>query len=137
MLRAFGAQVGRRVHVYPSARVWAPWNLSMGDHACLGPEVRCYAVAPITIGAHSVVSQNAHLCSAGHDIRDRTFPLTSAPIVIGAGVWVAADAFIGPGVRLGDGAVVGACACVTRDVQPGDVVAGNPAERIGSRERSA
>ena len=45
LLRLFGAKLGKGVHPHPSARVWAPWNLEMGDHACLGegvlPDLLC------------------------------------------------------------------------------------------------
>src|SRR4026209_1391653 len=67
LLRLFGASIGRGVRVYPSVRIWAPWNLQMPAHSCLGRDVDCYCVAPIRIGAHAVVSQYSSLCAASHD----------------------------------------------------------------------
>lgn len=133
LLRLFGARLGVSVHPYPSARIWAPWNLVMGDHSCLSEGVDCYCVDKITLGRNVTVSQNTHLCSASHDFRDPAFPLVTAPIVVQDEAWIAADAFIGPGVTVGEGAVVGARACVFRDVESWVIVGGNPARVIGRR----
>jgi acetyltransferase-like isoleucine patch superfamily enzyme len=54
-------------------------------------------------------------------------------ITIGDGVWIAAKAFIGPAVTIGDNTVVGACAVVMKDVEANVVVAGNPAKVIKAR----
>jgi putative colanic acid biosynthesis acetyltransferase WcaF len=134
LLRLFGASIGRGVRVYPSARIWAPWNLQMQDHSCLGPDVDCYCVAPIRIGAHAVVSQYSYLCAASHDYTLANLPLISAPITIGDGAWVTADVFVGMGVTVGAGAVVGARAAVFEDVPAWTVVGGNPARFIKRRE---
>jgi putative colanic acid biosynthesis acetyltransferase WcaF len=56
------------------------------------------------------------------------------PIHVGAGAWICAEAFIGPDVIIGDGAIVGARAVVTKNVDPGTIVAGNPAREIGKRD---
>ncbi|HNY79416.1 MAG TPA: hypothetical protein PLX34_15565 [Sedimentisphaerales bacterium] len=61
-------------------------------------------------------------------------PQTFAPVEIADQVWIAADAFIGPGVTVGQGAVVGARASVFKDVEPWTVVGGNPAKFIKKRE---
>jgi putative colanic acid biosynthesis acetyltransferase WcaF len=133
LLRLFGASIGRRVRIYPSTQVWAPWNLEMGDYSCLGPQVDCYCVAPIRIEAHAVVSQYSYLCSASHDYELANLPLVSRPIVIGEAAWVAADVFIAMGVTVGAGAVVGARASVFKDVEPWTVAGGNPARFIKAR----
>jgi putative colanic acid biosynthesis acetyltransferase WcaF len=136
LLRLFGAGIGRAAHPYPRARIWAPWNLTMGPRSCLADGVDCYSVARITLGAGAIVSQYAYLCSATHDIDDPAFPLEIAPITIGPGAWVAAGAFIGPGVEMGAGAVAAACAVVIKDVPAGDVVGGNPARLLRRRGKS-
>ena len=133
LLQLFGARLGRGVRVYNSARIWAPWNLVMGDFSVLGDFVDCYDVDRVEIGAHSIVSQYTFLCTATHDADQPGFPLVTAPIRIGNQAWVAADAFIGPGVTVGDGAVVGARASVFKDVSPGAIVGGNPAKLIRMR----
>lgn len=133
LLRLFGARIGKGAHILPSCRVWLPSNLTMGDHSCLSEAVDCYCVDRITIGNQTVVSQGAFLCTASHDIASPTMELTHRPIVIGPQSWIAARAFIGPGVTIGEGSVVGACAVVTRDVAPWTVVAGNPARFVRKR----
>ena len=133
LLRAFGATIGKDAHPYPTARTWAPWNLTMGDRSCLGPGVDCYSAAPVILGADSIVSQRAYLCTASHDIRDPNFSLILGAITIEKGAWVAAEAFVGPGVTVGKRAVVGARAVVTHDVQAEMIVVGNPARVVGHR----
>ena len=113
--------------------MWAPWNLTLGEHSCLADGVDCYCVAPITVGAFAVVSQRAFLWRATHDHTDPAFPLVPKPITIGERAWVAAEAFVGPGVTVGAGAVVGARGVVVKDVPPWAIVAGNPAREVGRR----
>lgn len=133
LLRLFGAKLGKAVHPYPSARIWAPWNLEMGDHACLGEQVDCYCVAKIHIGAHTTVSQYSFLCTASHDYTQPDMPLVAAPITLGAHVWITADVFIGPGVTIGDGAVVTARSSVFASIPDWTVARGNPAVCIKPR----
>lgn len=133
LLKAFGAKIHIGVHVYPSANIWAPWNLSMDRNSCLSEGVICYNVDFVHIGANAIVSQYSHLCTASHNYNHADHFLVSAPIIIGDGAWVAADVFIGPGVNLGKGAVALARAVVTKSVGEWGVVAGNPARQIAVR----
>jgi len=130
LLRLFGASIGPEVHVYPSARITMPWNLEIGASAAVGDRAILYALGPITIGARATVSQGAHLCAGTHDISDPTRPLLKPPITIGSDAWVCADAFVGPGVTVGDGAIVGARTVAMKDVPAQTIVAGNPARQI-------
>lgn len=133
LLRAFGATVHPTAVVYGSTRIWYPPNLVMGPHAVMGPEVKCYCQDRITLGEKAIVSQGAHLCSGTHDISDRNFQLVTRPIDIQSGAWVAAEAFIGPGVTVGEGAVVGARAVLFRNAEPYAVYTGNPAVYMKAR----
>lgn len=133
LLRAFGAKIGRETHVYASARIWAPWNLVMGEFSVMGPKVDCYNQGKIVIGDHTVISQKTYLCASSHDHTIFNFPLVLRPIEIGDQVWIAADAFIGPGVSIGDGAVVAARASVFQEVDSWTVVRGNPAGYVKDR----
>ena len=137
LLRCFGATIGPRAHPCPESRIWAPWNLTMEADSCLADHVDCYCVAPITIGRQATVSQYSYLCAASHDFRDPAMPLVTAPIVVEAYAWVAADVFVGPGVKVGEGAVVGARSTITHDVAAWTVVAGSPPRHIGERPRLA
>lgn len=134
LLRLFGAQLGARARVYPSARIWLPRNLVMGAGSSIGPGVQCYNQARITLGEGAIVSQRAFLCSGDHDLRDPAHQLVTRPIAIEAKAWVAAEAFVGPGVTVGAGAVLGARGCATKDVPARTVWAGNPAVQIGERK---
>lgn len=137
LLRLFGAKIDAGVHVYPSANIWAPWNLVMDKKSCLSDGVICYNVDRIHVGANATVSQYSHLCTASHDYNQLDHPLITAPIQIGIGAWVAADAFIGPGVSLGKGSVALARAVVTKSVGDWMVVGGNPARQIAMRNERA
>jgi putative colanic acid biosynthesis acetyltransferase WcaF len=133
LLRRFGARIGRRVAVYPSCRIWAPWNVEIADGATIGSGAILYSVDRIVIGEAAIVSQGAHLCTATHDHNSPDFDLMCAPIIIADEAWVAAEAFVGPGVTVGRGAVVAARAVAVRPVDPQCVVAGNPAKPVSRR----
>jgi putative colanic acid biosynthesis acetyltransferase WcaF len=133
ILRLFGARVGDRAHVYPSARIWAPWNLVMEADACLASYVDCYNVDSITLKQGATVSQYSYLCSASRDHDDPSMPLVTGPITLGVDAWVAADVFIGPGVTIGDRAVIGARSSVFGDIPPNTVAVGSPARVIRSK----
>ena len=132
ILRSFGAQIDKDAFVYSSCEIFAPWNMEIG-RACIGPYTRIYNKDKILIGDDSVVSQGAYLCTASHDITSLMLPLKTAPIIIKNNVWVAADAFVGMGVTIGEGAVVGARAAVFKDVEAWTVVGGNPARFLKKR----
>lgn len=137
LLRLFGATIGRSAHPYPGAKIWAPWNLSMASRSCLADDVDCYCVAAVTVGENATVSQYTYLCTASHDYNDPLLRLVVAPIVIEANAWVAADVFVGPGVRIGEGAVIGARSSVFKDVAPWVVVAGSPPRQLAMRRSSS
>ena len=133
LLRLFGASIGSGMRIYPAARIHQPWNLAIGPRCTIAWNVVIYCLGPVSVGADVVISQGAHLCAGDHSIRDPEFALLKHPIHVGDGVWIAAEAFIGPSVSIGEFAVVGARAVVVRDVSPGNVVAGNPARVVGER----
>ncbi len=134
ILRLFGAHLGANVLIRPSVRVTYPWKVEIGDHAWIGDGVELYSLGPIRIGRNAVVSQGSYLCGGTHDHRDPLFPIVGSPIVVEDEAWVAARTFVGPGVTIGRGAVVGACSVVLSDVPPGMVAAGHPARVKGRRE---
>jgi putative colanic acid biosynthesis acetyltransferase WcaF len=135
ILRMFGARVGDQVHVYPTVRITIPWNLSLESNCAVGDRAILYALGPIRIGTRATVSQGAHLCAGTHDIKDISRSLLKPPISIGNDAWICAEAFIGPNVVIGDGAIVGARAVAMKHVPTDAIVAGNPARQIGSTKR--
>src|SRR5208283_3316298 len=128
--RLFGARIASNALVLDGVKIWYPWNLEMAPFSTLGRSVEVFNFARVTIGEQSTVSQYAYLCTATHDHEKPNMPLIYYPITIHDQVWVAASSFIGPGVSVGQGSVVGACSVVTRDVAPWVIVAGNPARVI-------
>src|SRR5262245_55802132 len=80
LLRLFGARIGKHPRIYPRARIWAPWNLHCEDVVAIADEAIVYNPAPVWLGSHSTVSEQAYLCGASHDYRDPAFPMVSAPI---------------------------------------------------------
>lgn len=135
VLRCFGAKVGRGVHVYPKAQIWAPWNLVLEEECGIANGAILYSMGMISIGKRAVVSQGAHLCAGTHDYTKPGFPLITMPIHIGQHAWIAAEAFIHPGISIGDGCIVGARAVVQKDMPAWMICAGHPCKPI--RERSA
>jgi putative colanic acid biosynthesis acetyltransferase WcaF len=134
VLRCFGAKIGAHMNIYPSTRIYFPWNLTVGDWSAIGEDVLIYNLGPVTLGEKVTVSHRAHLCAGTHDYRQPDMPLLKPPIEIRGQAWICADAFVGPGVIVGEGAVVGARAVVMKNVEPWMVVAGNPARVVKQRE---
>ena len=108
LIRLFGGKVGRRVHIYNSAIIYMPWNLEIGDFSSIGEYAFIYNLGRITIGAKTTISHRTHLCAGSHDYTRAELPLIKPPILIGDKVWVCTDAYVGPGVSVGEGSVVGA-----------------------------
>lgn len=121
LLRAFGAKIGRGVVIRENVNISMPWRLTTGDYVWIGEDVGILSLAQVTIGSNVCISQRAYLCTGSHDHRREDFKLVTKPITISDGCWVAAMAFIGPGVTVGAGAVVAAGAVVMRDVGAGEV----------------
>jgi putative colanic acid biosynthesis acetyltransferase WcaF len=130
LLHLFGARIGKGVKIYPSAEVMFPWNLEIGDHTVVSWGVIIYNLGQIKIGSSTIISQYAHLCAGTHDYQSKTFDLIKSTITVGNHVWIAADAFIGPDVEIGDNSIIAARAVVTKNVEPDEIVAGNPARVV-------
>lgn len=127
LINLFGGQVAPTCSVYGSVRIWYPPFLKMKHASALGPEVDCYCMGQIEIGAYAVVSQRAYLCTGTHDTSSAEFQIFAKPIVIEANAWVAAEAFVGPGVTIGEGAVLSARGVAFKSLAPWSVYMGNPA----------
>lgn len=136
ILQTFGAQIARGARVHASAKIWLPANLELGENALIGPGVQLYNQGHITIGARAVISQRAHICASSHDVHDPLFQLILRPIVIGERCWVASEAFVGPGVTMGDRAVLGARAVLLVDAEANGIYSGNPAVFVKPRRMS-
>jgi len=133
VLRLFGARIHPTARVHRGCTIYSPARLTLGERSTLGKGVHCLCVDEIRLDADVTVSQEAFLCTAGHDVDDPARPLTTAPIHLGRGSWVFVRAIILPGVSLGEGAVAAAGAVVAKSVPPYAIVAGNPARVIRER----
>lgn len=133
ILRFFGAKIGVHVNIYSSATIYFPWNLEIGDYSAIGENSLIYNLGKVTIGQKATISHRAHLCAGSHDYTDPSLPLLKLPIHIGDQAWICADAFVGPGVKIGEGAIVGARGVAISDVAGWEIVAGNPAKFIKQR----
>ncbi len=134
VLRCFGAKIGAHVNTYGSTRIYFPWNLSVGDWSALGENALIYNLGSVTIGQRVTISHGAHLCAGTHDYKRADLPLLKPPITVADQAWICADAFIGPGVTVAEGAIIGARAVAMKDVPAWTIVGGNPAKPLGKRE---
>jgi putative colanic acid biosynthesis acetyltransferase WcaF len=135
LLRCFGATMGPNCHFYPGSKVWAPWNLICADQVTAGDGAEIYNPAPVTLGSHAILSQDAYVCSATHDYDDPAFPLIAYAMNIGAYAWVCARACVAPGVNVGEGAVLGLGSVATRHLEQWTVYAGSPAVKVKDRRQ--
>lgn len=133
LLRCFGATVAQGAHVYPNVKIWAPWNLDLGEECGIANGVTLYSMDKITVGRRTVISQGAHLCAGTHDYTQPGFPLVTRPIYVGDHAWIAAEAFIHAGITIGEGCVVGARSVVTKDMPPWMICFGHPCKPIRER----
>jgi putative colanic acid biosynthesis acetyltransferase WcaF len=134
LLKLFGAKIGKGSRILPSCKIWAPWNLDMGNQSILGDYVDCYTMDKIKIGNHVSISQRSFLCTGTHDISTYLKPLITHPIIIEDHVWICAESFISPNTIIKKGAVTAARSVVLKNVDEFNVVGGNPAKFIKIRE---
>lgn len=137
LLRAFGAKIGRGVVIRANVNISFPWRLVIADHVWIGEDVGILSLAEVAIGSNVCISQRAYLCTGSHDYRREDFKLVTRTIVIGDGTWIAAAAFVAPGVQIGPRAVVAAGSVVTETVAADTLVRGNPATVVKTIRASA
>ena len=137
ILLIFGAKIGRGTRIYPSVKIFAPWNLEIGAKTAIGENVIIYNLGKIQIGDHVTISQRAHLCAGTHDYLNldkyNIMPLIKSKISISDGVWLCTESFIGPNIRIGKNSIIAARAVVVKDVEENQIMAGNPAKFIKDR----
>jgi putative colanic acid biosynthesis acetyltransferase WcaF len=133
ILCLFGASIAPHVRIRPSVRIEQPWNLTIGSNSSVGDRAIIYCLGKVTLEQNVSISQGAHLCAGTHDYRTPAMTLLKPPITIQRDAWIAADAFVGPGVTVGQGAILGARGVAMRNLEPGWIYAGNPAQKVKPR----
>lgn len=133
ILRLFGARIGKSVRLYPTVDIFFPWNLEIGDEVTISDRVILYSLGRIEIGAGSMISYGAHLCAGTHDYTETNLPLLKPPVRLGEGIWVGTEAFIGPGVEVGEFSIIGARAALFKSFPAFSIIGGNPAKRLKER----
>lgn len=133
ILKIFGAKISYSANIYASTKIWYPPNLHMDRNSTLGPNTFCYCTAPVFIGENAVISQNVTLCTGSHDITLPNLPLIHKSIKIEDQVWIGMGAYVGPGVTVHSGAVLGAMAVAMTSIAPNTVSVGNPAKFLRYR----
>jgi len=133
LLKAFGAKIGTGVIIKPKVRIKFPWRLEIGDHSWIGEDAWIDNLALVKIGSNACISQGAYLCTGSHDWSSPTFDLIVKPITIADGAWVAAKSTVGPGVTVGEGAVLGLGSTTSKDLDPWSIYSGAPAEFLKKR----
>ena len=134
LLRMFGARIGRRVCIAASTRVQFPWNLVLEDDVVISHGVVINCMGRLSIGRATRVSQYAHICAATHRHMRRAMPIRRSPVTIGERCWIAADAFVGPSVTIGDNSVLAARSSAFGNLPANSVCVGEPARPIKARD---
>jgi len=134
LLRRFGARIGQKVLIRPTATITYPWKLTIGDHCWIGDDVTLYTLGELEIGSNTVISQKSYICTASHDIASEDFAIFDRKVTIGQKVWLAADVFVAPGVSIADGCVVSARSSVFANLPTLMVCKGTPARPVRLRQ---
>jgi putative colanic acid biosynthesis acetyltransferase WcaF len=136
LLRMFGAHIGKGVLIRPSVQVTYPWKLFIGDYTWIGDNTILYNLGEIHIGSNVSIAHHDYFCTGLHNIHSLTFDIGQKPIVIEDECWIPNDIFIGPGVTIKRGCVVGARSTVLKDLPEGMICFGNPAKPIKKRNEN-
>lgn len=126
LLRAFGAKIGKGCYVSPQARIYMPWNLTMGNVSSIDDYVFIKDSVNVVIGDYVSISNFVHVFTGGHDVKERNFASQRKPVIIGNGAFIGADSYIGKGVSIGQMAVIGARSFVLKDIPENSIAFGSP-----------
>lgn len=131
ILKMFGAKIGRNCVVYSSAHILYPWNLTLEDNVIISYNTIIQNSTPMLIKQGAMISQYSYLCDGTHSLNDPQDDGHASPIVIEERSWISARCFVGPGVTVKRGTVVGGGTVLKTSTPPYSVVIGNPAKVVG------
>jgi len=136
-LRPFLKRAGTNINIQPGVFMYSPEKVSIGNNSGVGRDSYIFASHQVEIGDNVMTGPQLFIITSTHGTDPSTpmiqQPMKFAPVKIGNDVWIGARVTILPGVSIGDGAIVGACAVVIRDVEAYSIVGGVPAKKIGAR----
>ena len=133
ILKVFGATISGIPFVHSTVKIQIPWHLTMKHRSCLGDRSNAYSLGKIEVLEGATVAQEAYLCTGTHDFNSPSFQLITKKITIGQNAFIGTRAMVLPGIFINKNAVVGAQSVVSKDVATNQIVAGNPARKIGER----
>ena len=131
--RLFGMKIGSGSAIHMGLKLYNPFNIEIGQDSIIGEDAVLDGRDKLIIGNHVDIASQVMIYNAEHDVKDPNFQAINAPVVIKDYVFIGPRAIILPGVTIKKGAVVGAGAVVTKDVEENSIVGGVPAKQIGER----
>jgi len=136
LLRSFGAKIGTRVAIRSSVQITYPWKVSIGNNSWIGDDCTLYSLGEINIGNNVAVAHKVYFNTGGHDYTKITFDIFAQPINVEDECWITNDCYIGPGVTIGFGSIVGARSTVLKSMPSGKICYGSPAKPVRDRLRN-
>jgi putative colanic acid biosynthesis acetyltransferase WcaF len=134
LLVLFGSSVSPSSSINRKAIIDYPWNLVIGNKSSIGRDSWIIAIDRVEIGEKTCIAPQVKIISGSHEIDSPGFNAITKPIKIGSCCWIGVGATILCGVSVGDWVIIGACSVVTKNIEPWNIVAGNPARFIKKRE---
>lgn len=116
-------------------------NVEFGDYIYIGDNFKVWGTGKLKFRENVIIGPNVTIMTSNHNFKEdiQYIPYDSKNIdkttIINSNVWIGANVSIVPGVTIGEGAIVGMGSVVTKDVDPLTIVGGNPASKIGEREK--
>jgi len=128
-----GMKIGKGSVIHMWATFFQPGNIEIGQDTVIGNHCFLDGRAKLKIGSHTDIASEVLIYNSQHDVDDEAFRAIEKPVEIGDYVFIGPRAIILPGIKIGKGAVIAAGAVVSKDVNPGQIVGGVPAEEIRER----
>lgn len=134
ILKLYGAKIGDMSVVNCKLSYTTLSRFKVGSQTFIARDVQIAMHDFVTIGSCVVINSGVRIYSGTHDINNPMWPVIRKPVFVGDYSWIASDAIILPGVKIGNGAVIGAGTVVAKDVGEYEVVVGNPARHLRYRQ---
>lgn len=130
--------MGRNVTIMGNCMIYSPHGIEIGDYTSINHHSIISGQGGLRIGKYVMIGSNVHILTSLHGFKKRDVPMRFQAIeygkvVIEDDVWIGTNVVIMPGVTIGKGAIIGANAVVTKDVETYSIVGGVPAKLIKYR----